>query len=134
MIALDNLPYSTVNNVGFQRLMSKVSPQYVIRGRKYFTEKIIPEIYDGLVTAIKNQLLSAQYVSLTSDLWTCSHTNESFISFTGHWFYPSDFTYNHVVLNCKHFPGRHTGERIKNILLDMLDMWDIHISKVHLTV
>ncbi|XP_050309320.1 zinc finger BED domain-containing protein 4-like [Anthonomus grandis grandis] len=133
MIALDNLPYSIVTNLGFQRLMFKVAPQYTLPGRKYFTENIVPNIYDRLVTVIKNSLLNVDSLSLTSDLWTCSHTNESFISFTGHWF-DSDFKYNHVVLNCKHFPGSHTGESIKNVFFDMLNMWNINISKVHLMV
>lgn len=133
MIALDNLPYSVVTNKGFQRLMAKVAPQYMIPGRKYFTERIIPDIYDRLVTVTKNKLVSVHHISLTSDLWTCSHTNESFISFTGHWF-DSDFKYNHVVLNCRHFPGSHTSELIKNVFFDMLHMWDINIPNIHLMV
>lgn len=133
MIALDNLPYSVVTNKGFQRLMTKVVPQYTIPGRKYFTEKIVPDIYERLVRVIKNKLVDLHHVSLTSDLWTCSHTNESFISFTGHWF-DKDFKYNHVVLNCRHFPGSHTSELISNAFFDMLQMWDINISKIHLLV
>lgn len=133
MIALDNLPYSIVTNQGFRRLITKLAPQYTLPGRKYFTEKIIPDIYERLVMGIKSKLVGVNYVSLTSDLWTCSHTNDSFISFTGHWF-DSDFQQNHVVLNCKQFPGNHTGESIKNMFFEMLHMWDINISQIHLMV
>lgn len=133
MIALDNLPYSIVNNQGFKRLMTRLAPQYTLPGRKYFTEKIIPDIYKRLVISIKNKLEGVNHISLTSDLWTCSHTTDSFISLTGHWF-DSDFKQNHVVLNCNHFPGTHTGELIKNMFFDMLHMWDINISQIHLMV
>ncbi|XP_044760263.1 zinc finger BED domain-containing protein 4-like [Coccinella septempunctata] len=132
MIALDNLPYSIVTNKGFQRLMSKIVPQYTIPGRKYFTDNIVPDIYNRLVTVIKNKLVSVPYISLTSDLWTCSHTNESFISFTGHWF-DHGFTSNHVVLNYRHFPG-HTSEAIKNVFFNMLQMWELNTTSIHLMV
>lgn len=133
MISLDNLPYSIVTNKGFQRLMSKIVPQYTIPGRKYFTDNIVPDIYNRIVTVIKNKLEGVSYISTTSDLWTCSHTNKSFISFTGHWF-DHDFTHNHVVLNCRHFPGSHTSESIKNVFFDMLQMWESNTTRIHLMV
>lgn len=133
MIALDNLPYSFSTNEGFKRLMNQVAPQYNLPGRNYFSETIIPDIYNRLVKVVKEKLSSAEHISLTSDIWTCQHTNEGFISFTGHWL-DNHFVHNHLVLNCKHFPGSHTSEAIKNTFFDMLHMWDMDISQVHVMV
>ncbi|XP_071054789.1 zinc finger BED domain-containing protein 4-like [Onthophagus taurus] len=133
MIALDNMPYLCVENTGFTRLMNKICPQYKVPRRKYFSETIIPDIYDRLVEAIKKKIDGVQYLSVTSDIWTCSHTNESFISFTAHWL-NTNFGFNHVLLNCKHFPESHTAENIKQMFLDMLQMWNLDISQVHVIV
>ena len=135
MIALDNMPFSTVENTGFRRLMNKVAPNYVLPDRHVLSDKIIPEIHNRVVDAIKNKMTTenAKYISFTSDIWTCENTTESFISFTGHWIDHS-FQYNHLVLNCRHFPGSHTGEAIRDMILEMLQVWNIDRSRVHILI
>lgn len=71
-------------------------------------------------------------VSLTSDIWTCSHNNESFLSFTCHWI-SDDIKHHHCVLNIRHFPGRHTGNAIKSTLEGILKEWNLE-KKIHLLV
>lgn len=89
-------------------------------------------MYVELKLKIMDMLKQVHTVSLTSDIWTCSHNNESFISFTCHWI-SDDMKQHHCVLNVRHFPGRHTGISIKETLERLLQEWDLK-KKIHLLV
>ncbi|KAF9409281.1 hypothetical protein HW555_011316 [Spodoptera exigua] len=133
MIALDNEPLSIVDRVGFNRLMQKAVPRYKLPSRTYMTEKIIPDIYDRIIKKIMEKILNAAAVSITSDIWTCDHNNESFLSFTAHWISP-DFKLEHGVLAMKPFSGSHTGENIANELNIIAARWNIPFNKIHIIV
>lgn len=86
MIAIDNEPLSIVDHhEGFKRLLNNALPQYTIPGRTYFTETLIPDMYEKVVRKLKNELEMAEAIAFTSDLWTSSVNNAAFLSFTGHW-------------------------------------------------
>lgn len=134
MIAVDNEPLSIVDHhVGFKRLINNALPQYTIPGRTYFTEKIIPDMYERVVSKLKNELERAEAIAFTSDLWTSSVNNAAFLSFTGHWI-SENFKLNHAVLNMAHFPESHTSENIKRELLQCVTKWDIPITKIQAIV
>ena len=43
MIALDNLPISFVENVGFVRLLRHLAPRYTIPSRKHVSNRLVPD-------------------------------------------------------------------------------------------
>ncbi|KAL3107711.1 hypothetical protein niasHT_012224 [Heterodera trifolii] len=43
-IAVDLQPLSVVENIGFQRLVTEMQPKYVMPGRKFFTNTLMPQI------------------------------------------------------------------------------------------
>ena len=133
MIALDNEPLSIVERTGLNRLLEQALPRYKLPSRTYIAQKIIPDIYDRIYEKIKNNIASAPAISVTSDIWTCSHNNASFLSFTAHWL-SSDFKLEHGVLAMKPFSGTHTGENIAKELNAVADRWDIEHDKIHLLV
>ena len=45
MIVLDNEPFTVVNHIGFNRLMKLLGPRYQLPLDKYFSETLIPEMY-----------------------------------------------------------------------------------------
>lgn len=133
MIALDNQPLSIVENTGFRNLMRKIKPKYNIPGRKYFTENIIPQLYEETKSEIRRGVVSAPAISVTTDMWTNINNKESFLSFTAHWFDDS-FKYHHAVLQMKHFPETHTANNIKNCLEEIPALWDVDTTKIHAIV
>lgn len=133
MIALDNEPLSLVERVGFQRLMANALPHYKVPGRTYMTEKIVPDIYNRICAKIEASISQAAALSVTSDIWTCQHNNESFLSFTAHWISP-EFILEHGVLAMKSFPGSHSGINIAKELNAITERWNIPQSKLHLLV
>jgi len=128
MIAVDNQPFTIVENVGFINLVKSLEPRYQIPSRKYFSNNIIPTIYDKCCSKILDLIdiekSQKNWISLTSDKWTCSETNESFLSLSGHWL-TEEFKKMCVVLNARHFSGSHTGIAISDALSEMLQLWNL---------
>jgi len=68
MLALDNEAINIVERRGFVRLLKAALPRYKVPSRPYFSEKIIPDIYNKIVEKIKKLLSDANSISFTSDM------------------------------------------------------------------
>lgn len=132
MIACDNQPFSFVEDEGFINLMKKAQPQYKVPSREYFKQNVIPSLYQDCKRKVSSLLLEAEIVSLTSDIWTSTTSNQSFMSFTGHWI-SNDFVYHHAALEVKHFPGSHTGEAIRDMYKLVMNEWNLN-DKMHIVL
>lgn len=134
MMALDCEPFALVEREGFIRLLKHLAPQYPLPCRTYFSQKVMPEIFEKLNTTVKEKLSKVAFASFTTDIWTCSTNNESFISLTAHCINTADWNREIFVLSVKHFPISHTGFNISQILNDALEDWEIDFSKFHVIV
>ena len=83
MMALDNEPFTMVNHIGFVCLLNLLEPRYQLPSDKYFSETLIPEMYQKVALKVKNDVSSTSYVSLTTDVWS-SVAQDSYISLTCH--------------------------------------------------
>ena len=136
MMVLDNQPFMIAEDLGFVRLMKHVSPRYKIPSRHHFSETVIPKLVKRAETAVEKLLQGAEHISFTSDIWTCSHTNDVFISLTAHWIdqHRAEAPRQSIVLQSSFFPGSHTGERIAEKFDTMLSKWSIDSSRCHIIV
>lgn len=78
MMALDVQPFSIVEDIGFNRLMHLLKPNYEIPSRKYFTTNIIPELHSTVMAKVQLNIDSATNISFTTDIWT-NNADASFI-------------------------------------------------------
>ena len=78
MIALDNQPFSIVEDIGFARLMKLVKPCYQLPSRNFFTTNIIPDMHTKVLSKIEGQIKEACNMSFTTDIWT-NNADASFI-------------------------------------------------------
>ena len=129
-IAVDCRPFTTAEDVGFVRIMNKAVPKYTIPGRDYLTTKIMPDIYERVQNKVKILAKSANNMSLTTDIWKSKHSEESFISLTGH-ILSTDFEHHTVVLRSQHFPDCHTALNITTMINKALIMYEIPKHKIH---
>jgi hypothetical protein len=129
MIAVDIQLYSVTSDTGFQRLLRKICPNYNIPSRKYFTDTIIPDIFQKVKTRLQTSLDKATNISLTTDIWTASTNNSPFLSITGHWL-PNQFEQKRAILTVLPFSGHHTGVRIREELNKALEEYKLPKSKV----
>ena len=74
MMALDNQPFSMVEDDGFIELMAHMQPRYMLPSRRYFSDTMLPQVYEKLKALVEQDLAepNGKYVSFTSDIWTCS--------------------------------------------------------------
>ncbi|KAM6425235.1 zinc finger BED domain-containing protein 4 [Rhynochetos jubatus] len=86
MIALDLQPYSFVDNVGFNRLLEYLQPQYSLPSPSYFSRTAIPDMYDNVKQIIISHLKEAEsgVIHFTSGIWMSNQTRE-YLTLTAHW-------------------------------------------------
>ena len=69
MIAVDIQPYSVTSDIGFNRLIAKLCSNYRIPSKKYFTKKIIPDIFPKVKTKIQLSVDEISSIYLTTVTW-----------------------------------------------------------------
>ncbi|XP_060633780.2 zinc finger BED domain-containing protein 4 [Anolis sagrei] len=86
MIALDLQPFSFVDNIGFNRLLEYLQPQYSLPSPSYFSRTAIPNMYDNVKEIIVSHLKEAEsgVVHFTSGIWMSNQTRE-YLTLTAHW-------------------------------------------------
>ncbi|MBN3304946.1 ZBED1 protein, partial [Amia calva] len=122
-LAKDMMPFSTVENVGFRKMMSVNDPRYELPGRKYFSRTAIPTFYGEVRETVEEQLKSVSYFATTADLWS-SRTSEPYLSLTVD-FIDQDWKLVSLCLQMVYFPEDHTGKAIAARLTDALASWGL---------
>ena len=110
MIIKDLQPAYAVEREGFQELIALLEPRYVMVSRKHIQQKLLPSYSSIVEDKIKNVLQTVEACSITLDLWS-SRRMDSYLGMTCH-FISETWEISRVLLCCKHFHGRHTGEKI----------------------
>ena len=138
MMALDNQPFLMVEDMGFHRLMRHLGPSYPLPSRFHFSEKVKPDLYERAKKAIADKLKNLDEnnpnISYTTDIWTCKHTNDSYISLSAHWVSDTVPAMQPFVLHSSLFSGSHTGPAIASKFEAMLETWNIPLTKCHMAV
>ena len=127
VIIKDLRPINFVDGEGFQNLMKFVEPAYHLTSATYFT-KLIKLKHKVAVTKVQQVLQAANYISITSDMWT-SLANDAYISLTTH--YTSDeWKMESVCLGTIPVFERHTGENISSWIEEILEKFGISAQKI----
>ena len=130
MIATDNLPFSVVENIGFQHLVSNLEPRYRIKSEKYYQTELFPQTHEQVCSKIKQMLskeFAGNYISFTTDCW--SGPTELMMSLTAH-FITKNWEKFNVLLNVKVTQGSHTGEYLALTFLELLEEWQLSKERV----
>lgn len=86
MLALDLQPSTVVENVGLNRLLEYLQPQYSLPSSSYFTSTAIPEMYESVKQVVLSHLKEAEggIIHFTTSVWVTSQTQE-YLTLTAHW-------------------------------------------------
>ncbi|KAJ8245482.1 hypothetical protein GJAV_G00271210 [Gymnothorax javanicus] len=86
MLALDLQPSALVENVGLNRLLEYLQPQYSLPSSSYFTNTAIPQMYKRVKEVVLTHLKEAEggIVHFTASIWVSSQTRE-YLTLTAHW-------------------------------------------------
>ncbi|XP_066593218.1 E3 SUMO-protein ligase ZBED1-like [Prorops nasuta] len=127
MIAKDNMPYQTVEKIGFQTFVKTLCPLYNIPSRATIT-RLIEEKFLKLSESIKLQLHKTENLSLTTDIWTDTLNVKSFLGLTCH--YIHNDKHKSVALGVTELNDAHTSDNIRIWLLNVIDEWKICHSSI----
>ncbi|KAL0150404.1 hypothetical protein M9458_054221, partial [Cirrhinus mrigala] len=133
-IALDDQPFSVVEDIGFRRLIHHIEPRYTLPSRRYFTETSLPEMYDRVAKHV-HELMTTDIsaLSFTTDIWSSDVSPTSMLSLTAQWI-NAEFKLQNILLHAQEFVGSHTAAAISDALANMFETWNIDKSKVHVIV
>jgi hypothetical protein len=109
-------------------------------GRKYYSDKILPQVYAAVKNVIGGFIDKVPHLSFTCDIWSAQNAKSSMIRFkllhaftnrqchiyslTTH-FITSEWSRKKFILCVRWFPGRHTGTDICQKIEEMLNEWRI---------
>ncbi|XP_061129317.1 zinc finger BED domain-containing protein 4-like [Syngnathus typhle] len=133
-IALDDQPFSIVEDVGFRRLIDHIEPRYAMPSRRHFSDVCLPELFNIVATHVHKLLASdITAISFTTDIWSSDVSLTSMLSLTAQWI-DKDFKLQKILLHSQEFRGSHTAAAISDAFTNMCDTWHIDRSKVHAIV
>ena len=133
VIALDNQPFSVVEDICFTCLLHTLEPRYKLTSQKYFSETVIPSMIASVHDSISTKLCDINNFSFTTDIWSTNVASDSLLSFTAHWI-TNDFQRMSAVLNVKLLEGSHTGVHLSEQYNEILLNRNIEKNQVHLVV
>lgn len=132
-IALDNQPFSIVQDAGFTKLVEFLEPRYAIPCRKHFVDQALPELYNCVHSHIEKLLSDTVHVSFTTDIWSSSVSHVSMLSLTAQWL-DEDFVLKKAVLHSQECRGSHTAGVIASAFEAMFESWKFPKEKAHVVV
>ena len=132
MMCTDPQPMSEVENCGFKNVLKKARPKYKMPSRTYFSNTILPDIYERSVRKIKEAISEPSFISFTTVIliFRPDNNNEIFISLTAHWV-SNEFEFKYLYLYSQALPGSHTAQNIAIQMKKMLENWEISSEKIH---
>ncbi|XP_034542641.1 zinc finger BED domain-containing protein 4-like [Notolabrus celidotus] len=133
MIALDDQPFSIVEDRGFRRLMEHIEPRYSLPSRRYFSDVSLPALHEVVATHIHKLLDNVTDISFTTDIWSSDVSQMSMLSLTAQWI-DENFEMKRAVLHAQEFAGSHTGAAIASAFDSMFAQWKIKKDNVHVVL
>ena len=109
MIAVDDQPFSVVEDEGLSEVLEVTEPRYDKPNLRHFADVTLPALHDIVVTHVHKLLdRSVNDISFTTDIWSSDLNQTSMLSLTAQWIDES-FEMKRAVLHAQEFPGSHTG-------------------------
>ena len=123
------LPLSLVESPAFKNLIEELDPKYTLPSRKHLSSQLLPAKAKLVTNLMKDELKRVQAICITIDIWS-SRQMRSFTGITGH--YILDWCMKSVMLACKRFRGKLSGENILQEYEETMALFDIALNVVHI--
>ncbi|XP_077513696.1 uncharacterized protein LOC144124718 isoform X2 [Amblyomma americanum] len=122
---------STVEEPGFVALITGLRPGSTVISRRTLGRRIDEE-WEKMLGDVRLKLSDQDYVATTADIWSTPH--RSFMGVTVHWIDRNSLSRRSLALACRRFAGRHTYDKIGELLEDIRQDFDISHDKIVATV
>jgi hypothetical protein len=116
-----------VESQEFRDLVDELDMSYKVSSHSSLSKQLEQVLCD-MRANIKIHLESARKIHLACDIWTKNGMSESFLGITAHFI--SKHKLHRVTLAVRRMPSQHTGDRIREVVEDILREWGLGIEKV----
>lgn len=96
--------------------------------------KLLDQAVSRITEDIKDDLKLARRIVIGMDCWSKKSLTASFLGISASFFHPSSHKPMHVLLNLHQIGHPHTGDMLAEKLVETMESWGIHRSKVLLVV
>ena len=127
------MPNSIVENLEFKDLLHTMDNRFVVPGRSV-VGKELDKVLIELKAKIGSFLLEANKMSICVDIWSKKGMTSSYLGITAHFYSHKDCRLHTVTLAVCRMPSPHTGDNIRDLVDQVLDEWQIPLSKVSATL
>ena len=134
MIALDDQPFSIVEDRGFRRLIEHIEPRYSLPSRCYFSDISLPALHEVIATHIHKLLDNVTDISFTMDIWSSNASQMSMLSLTAGLMWIDHNFEKRAVLQAQEIAGSHTGATNASAFDCMFAQWKIKKDNVHVVL
>lgn len=126
-ICKDNRPFAVIEGEGFKHLMHEVTPNFKIPSVKFMKKQLMLK-YEAVSSLTKTRLEQSTHISLSSDVWTETMSEKSYLGVTAHFLEGTDII--SLELTCKELCSNHTAVYLSKELEKVLADWGIPKEKV----
>lgn len=120
----DFQPFLLVEDQVFLEFVRFLAPKYKLPSRKWFSDKLLVEMYDKIIQQIKEELQLSSKISITTDLWTAPKGN-SILSVTCN-FLSGNHNRITLFLATKLLTSPHTSENLSGVITEILNDYNIY--------
>lgn len=128
------IPLKSVDNPYFTQIFKNLNIENY--GLKLVNHQSLGHLLsDDYITqglAIKQELMSIEYICTTVDLW--SDYKQCFLGVTIHWIEPDNLQRKSIALACRKFTGARSNESIGDLVQEIYSVYGIENSKIVATV
>jgi hypothetical protein len=118
------LPFKLGDSKSFKKFVSILDNKYMLPARKQLSTTYLDLHYEKRCEVVQNQLSEAEAVHLTTDLWTDTINQISYITVTAHMIDKTCQLYS-LTLETSYIEGKHTAENIYTSILSCISKWKL---------
>lgn len=128
-LAKGMVPFITVDKSHFKNMVEGLNPQFECPGRKYFSKKAIPQLYNSVLDDVQKLLTESDHFSLTTDMWSARNM-KPYMGITFHTI-TKEWSFESKCLQTTLFEEAHTAENLSDALESaVVDKWHLDVSKL----
>ena len=128
MVVSCSLPLSIVEKDSFKKMIFQISGGNCHSITRKTLSKSIDTQFEKFQYELKEEVKKVDYCCTTADVW--SNTKRSFMGMTLHTIDPNTLKRKSYPIACERFYGRHTFDKVAEIIVNIHNQYDLSTSKV----
>lgn len=123
-LVVENAPLRTVEKPAFREMLQSFDKQYELPSKKYFSNTVIPQLFNETKEKIITELHDLDFFSTTTDMWSSVHMTP-FMSLTVH-FINKNWDLKSRCLQTAFTPESHTADNLAESLRSAFKEWGLN--------